>query len=472
MDFILNPDDEVAMLFNLNQFSFSVFSKEVRALSTLALPIMLAQIAAVGIGFVDTVMAGAAGKDDLAAVALGSSAFTTVFITLLGVMTALNPMLAQLFGAGKHQEVGELGRQGLWFGLLIGTAGMLLLLASIQPFIWYLELSANIEHILSHYLIFVAFAIPAAMLHRALHAYASSLNRPKPIMWVSWIALFLNVPLNYVFVYGKLGMPALGGAGCGFATLLIFWFNTIALWIYIRKQSYFQTFALRTPYSKIHWQTMKSIWKLGWPIGFSYFLEVSLFSFIVFLIARFGENEVAAQQVVISLTSVIYMIPQAVGAATTVRVGYALGKGQRQKARYISGVALVFGCLLAVCTMLFLMTLRYPLTQIYTNDMMVMNIAAQVLLFAAFFQFFDFTQCIASYALRGYKITKAPMLIHGIAFWGVGLLPGYWLANAGKMGIFGYWTALILSLAAAAILLVWFLAWHSKKIAQESHSLV
>lgn len=455
------------MLLDLNRYSLTVFGHEAKALTKLALPMMLAQIAAVGVGFVDTVMAGAAGKDDLAAVALGSSAFVTVFVTLMGVMTALNPTISQLWGAGKQSEVGETGRQGLWFGLLLGIIGMVLLLAAIVPFMAYLELSDKVEHMLAWYLGFVALAMPAAMLHRALHAYASSLNRPKPIMWVSWAALLLNIPLNYVFVYGKFGMPALGGAGCGLATLLVFWFNAAALWLYVKKQHYFKAFGLSGGYSKPDFGAMKRLWKLGWPIGFSYFLEVSLFSFIVFLVAKFGADEVAAQQIVISLITLIYMIPQAIGTAATVRVGYTLGRGQRVRARYISGVAVAFGVVLALLTMLVMTVLRYPLAGMYTSDAVVLALAVQVLLPAALYQLFDFTQCIASYALRGYKVTKAPMLIHGIAFWGLGLLPGYWLANGGGMGIFGFWVALIVSLAVAAVLLIWVLEKHSFAIAAD-----
>lgn len=458
------------MLLDINRHSPAVFRKETKSLIALALPMMLAQIAAVGVGFVDTVMAGAAGKDDLAAVALGSSAFVTVFITFMGVMNALNPILSQLFGAGKHAEVGETGRQGLWFGLLLGLAGMVLLLAVIKPFMWYLTLSDNVETMLAQYLFFVALAMPAAMLHRSLHAYASSLNRPKPIMWVSWAALFLNIPLNYMFVYGKFGMPELGGAGCGLASALVFWFNAIALWLYVKKNAYFKPFGLSDGFSRPDWAALKQIWKLGWPIGLSFFLEVSLFSFIVFLIAKFGEDYVAAQQVVISLTSVIYMIPQAVGAAATVRVGYTLGKLQKQRARYISGVSMVLGAVLAVCTLLLLTLLRHPLAAMYTDDAGVLAIATQVLLFAAVFQLVDFTQCIASYALRGYKVTKAPMVVHAIAFWGLGLLPGYILADAAGMGIYGYWTALVLSLSVAAFVLVWLLEKHSRQMAQRSRA--
>ncbi|UOO77834.1 MATE family efflux transporter [Neisseria sp. Dent CA1/247] len=459
------------MLFDLNRYSFPVFHKEGKKLVLLALPMLLAQVAQVGVGFVDTVMAGGAGKDDLAAIALGSSAFVMVYITFLGVMTALNPMIAQLYGAGKYDEVGETGRQSMWFGLMMGVIGMLLIWLAIVPFQKLLNLSENVESMMAQYMLFTGLAMPAAMIHRALHAYASSLNRPRVIMIVSFLAFFLNVPLNYAFVYGKFGMPALGGAGCGVATTLVFWFNAAALWLYVVKQKYFRQFKLTERFSKPDMKVFKQIWKLGAPIGLSFFLEVSLFSCIVFLVARQGEDYVAAQQVVISLTSVIYMIPQSIGSAGTVRVGYTIGRREYTRARYISGVSLVLGVVMAVFTALLLVFLRYPLAGMYTDDAAVLAIAATVLLFAAVFQLGDATQCVASYALRGYKVTKIPMLIHAVAFWGFGLVPGYLLAYSADMGIYGFWTALVISLTVAAVLLVWYLEICSRSVAERKRML-
>lgn len=197
------------MLLDLNAYSWPVFKKEINKLAVLALPMLVAQVAQVGIGFVDTVMAGGAGKDDLAAVALGSSVFATIYITFMGVMTALNPMIAQLFGAGKADEVGETGRQGIWFGVMLGIIGMLLMWLLVWPFQAWLSLSDKVENMMALYMFFTGLAMPAAMVHRALHAYASSLNRPRVIMIVSFLAFLLNIPLNYAFVYGKFGMPAL-----------------------------------------------------------------------------------------------------------------------------------------------------------------------------------------------------------------------------------------------------------------------
>lgn len=446
------------MLLDLTRYSPAAFRREAAKLAVLAMPMLAAQVAQVGVGFVDTVMAGGAGKDDLAAVALGGSAFITVYITFLGIMTALNPMLSQQHGAGETEAVGELGRQGLWYGLLLGILGMLLLWLAIAPLQGYLTLNANVEAQFGQYVGFIALAMPAAMVHRALHAYASSLGRPKPIMWVSWAALLLNIPLNYIFVYGKLGMPALGGAGCGLASALVFWFNALVLWLYVAKQRYFRPFGLMARFSKPDTAVFGQITRLGVPIGLSFFLEVSLFTFIMLLIARLDGNTedfVAAQQVVINITGIIYMIPQGVGTAATVRVGYSVGANELYRARYAAGVAVAVGAALAVCTAVLILLLRHHLVAMYTDDAAVLALGATILLFAAAFQLADAVQCIASFALRGYKVTKLPMLIHALAFWVLGLGLGCWLAFGREMGIYGFWTALVLSLAAAAVALLW-----------------
>lgn len=461
------------MLLDINRYSFTTYKKELSALVVLALPMLLSQVAQVGTGFVDTVMAGGASKEDLAAVALGSSVFITVYVTLMGVMTALNPMISQKHGATKNtanaQQIGEMGRQGLWYGLFIGLLGMGVMWATITPFKATLNLSDYTLHTTGQYLWFVGLAMPAAMIHRALHAYASSLNRPKAIMIVSWICFLINIPLNWIFVYGKFGMPALGGAGCGLATTIVFWINTALLGLYIAKDRHFKPFGLMDKFSPPNLKLLGDITKLGMPIGLSFFIEVSLFTCIMFLVAKLDgntENYVAAQQVVISLTSLIFMIPQSMGIASTVRVGFSLGRNQPATARYISGVSVLSSVVISFATAAFLILFRHQLASMYTDDQAVIIIAGSLILFAAAFQLVDAIQCVASYALRGYKVTTIPMIIHTIAFWGCGLLPGYVLAFYVGMGIYGFWTALVISLTVAAALLLWYLERHSKKLLQ------
>ena len=463
------------MLLDINRYSLTTYKKELSALVTLALPMLLSQIAQVGTGFVDTVMAGSVSIDDLSAVGLGNSLFITIYITLMGVMTALNPMIAQAYGSSKKGDtatdtIGELGRQGLWYGVMMGLIGMVLMWLAILPFkAYFSHLSPRTLATTADYLWFIGLAMPAAMIHRALHAYASSLNKPKVIMIVSWLCFFINIALNYVFVYGKFGMPALGGAGCGLATAIVFWLNAMILGFYIAKDDYFKKFGLTDKFSLPDIKLFSDITRLGVPIGLSFFIEVSLFSVIIFLVAQLGgdgthstENFISAQQIVISITSLIFMIPQSIGIASTVRVGMMLGQRQPIKARYISGVAILTAVGVSFLTALFLVVGRHALADMYTDDMAVIAISGSLILFAAAFQLVDAIQCVASYALRGYKVTKIPMMIHAIAFWGCGLLPGYVLAFYMGMGIYGFWTALVVSLAVAGVLLLWYLEKHSK----------
>lgn len=453
------------MLFDLNRYSAAAFGSEARRILVLAWPMLVAQVAQVGMGFVDTVMAGRVSADDLAAVALGGNVFVTVYVTFMGVMTALNPILSQLFGAGKNASVGEYGRQGLWFGLFLGVTGMLLLWLLIVPVQNLVRLGDYVDRTFGLYVFWVALGMPAAMLHRALHAYASSLNRPKPIMLVSLAALVLNIPLNYIFVYGKLGLPALGGAGCGVATALVFWFNALVLWLYVARHRYFRPFGLMSRFSRPDWAAQREVLKLGVPIGLSFFLEVSLFTFIGLLIARFGVTTVAAQQVVMSITAIFYMLPQSVGTAVAVRVGQNLGLGKLWRARYVSGVGLCIGFAGAVSTALLLLLWRGDLLAFYTRDAAVVALGASLLVLGAFFQLSDATQTIASYALRGYKITRVPMLIHALAFWGLGLGLGSLLGLYLDYGIYGFWTALVVSLTGAAVVLIAYLNVQSRRLA-------
>lgn len=430
---------------------------EVWKIVTLALPILIAQIAQVSVGFVDTVMAGRAGIEDLSAVALGSNIFVTVYVTFIGIMAALNPILSQLFGAGETHQIGEYGRQGLWFGLGIGLIGMILIWLMINPMKSHFHLGEYVEDTFALYLWFIGLGMPAAMLHRALHAYTSALNRPRLIMVVSILALLLNIPLNYAFIYGKWGMPALGGAGCGVASALVFWFNALALAIYIAYQRYFTPFGLWKKFSWPNWQIQRQFLQLGMPIGLSFFLEVSLFTFIGLLIVPFGVLQVDTQQILANITTIIYMLPQSIGIALCIRVGQTIGVGDMRFARYVSWVGIGLGVLVAFLTAALLLLTRHHLATIYTTNQMIIQQVAGLLLFAAIFQISDAIQTISSYALRGYKLSKIPVVIHAISFWVLGLGLGSFMGIVLGWGLYGFWGALVIALSSAAVALVYYL---------------
>lgn len=456
------------MFFDLNRTPPRRFVAESDQIVRLALPMMIAQVAQVATGFVDTVMSGHVSTDDLAAVSLGSSVFITVYVTLIGLVTALNPILAQLYGAGRHDEIGPTGFQGLWFGLMVGIAGMLLMLGLEAPLGHALALPPAVIAKTRLFITGTALAMPAAMLHRSLHAFASSLNRPRAIMLMSVAALALNIPLNYMLIHGLYGLPRMGGAGCGWASAAAFWFNACALLIYVATSRHFRRFGLLRHPAAPDWRMQAAILRLGLPIGLSFFVEVSLFSFIALLISRFGTAVVASHQIVISFSSIIYMVPQSISNALSVRVGQAVGAGRYRDARMVSGVGLVLGLVAALLIMLLVLGLREPIIRLYTNDPQLVAIGATLLVYAAVYQLADATQTIASGALRGYKLTAIPMAIHITSFWGVGLGLGLvlgltdWLTTR-PMGVYGFWSALVLSLSVAALLLIRYLARQSRR---------
>ncbi|WP_024303526.1 MATE family efflux transporter [Pseudogulbenkiania sp. MAI-1] len=466
------------MFFGLSREPRARIVAESRQILALALPIMVAQVAHVAMGFVDTVMSGRVSTNDLAAVSLGSSVFITVYVTLIGIATALNPLIAHLFGAGEREEIGETVRQGLWFCLFLGLIGSALMIFG-QPWLRdWLTLSSDVEDKVMLFLDGVALGMPAAMMQRALHAFASSLNKPRPIMLVGVAALLLNIPLNYALIHGLYGLPAMGGAGCGWATAAALWFNLLALLGYIVRHPHFQPYAFTHRWSWPDWSRYGAMLKLGLPIGLSFFFEVSLFSFIAFLVAKLGTTVVASHQAVINVSSIIYMLPQSISTAMSVRVGQAVGAGDYHQARFTAGTGLLTGLVLAGLTMLLMLALREDIIRLYTTDPEVIRIGAGLLFFAAVFQLTDATQSISSGALRGYKITTGPMIIHVVSFWGLGLGLGMVLGLSDwplpflalPMGIEGFWAALVFSLSVAAVLLVGYLSRESRRRLVRQHT--
>ncbi|UTH74508.1 MATE family efflux transporter [Chromobacterium sp. IIBBL 290-4] len=455
------------MLFELNRASRAEIVREARQIAHLALPMMVAQIAQVATGFVDTVMAGRVGTDDLAAVSLGASVFITVYVTLMGVVAALNPILSHHLGAGDKRGFSRDAGQGLWFGLLLGTLGGALMLALEPALRHWLHMPPQVVDKVMLFITGAAIGMPAAMAHRALHAYASSLGHPKAIMVVSLIALGLNIPLNYILIHGLYGFPKMGGAGCGWATGFAFCFNCLALLAYVSWHKKFADSRILAGLTRPDWRRFAAFMKLGLPIGLSFFVEVSLFSFIALLIAELGTVVVATHQSVLNFSSLIYMLPQSVATALSVRVGHHAGAGDYKAACFISGVGMMMGLCMAGAAMILVLLLREPIMWMYSTDPRVIAMGTTLLLFAAVYQLTDAAQTIASGALRGYKLTTIPMLIHITSFWvvglGLGILLGLTDCIVPRMGIYGFWTALVISLTVAGLLLTFYLARASRR---------
>jgi MATE family multidrug resistance protein len=304
-----------------------------------------------------------------------------------------------------------------------------------------------------------SLAIPLFACYRVLYGYSTSINQTKPLMVISLGALLLNIAVNSALVFGNFGFPRLGGLGCAWATVATVVFNLLALlWWTSHAPAYRVTWPFNR-YEPPHWPQIRALLKLGLPIGVTYFAETSAFSLIALLIAEFGSTQMAAHQIALNFTSLLFMIPLSLGLALLTRVGQSLGAGDPVQARYQSWVGVALGLGFAVVTAGVIALASQTIAGAYTSDTTVIALTAQLLILAAIFQLSDATQVITSCAIRGYKVTRSPMAIHLTAFWVFSLPLGYclglapsWMpwAPAQPMAAKGFWIALVVGLTIAA----------------------
>lgn len=431
--------------------------RELRDLLRLALPIMIAQVATTAMGFVDAVMAGRVSPRDLAAVALGNSIWIPVFLLMTGTLLATTPKVAQRFGAGKLHEISPVVRQALWLAVVTGLSATLILI-SAEPILHLMKVDPELIKPCMGYLHGIASGLPAVALYYVLRCLSDGLGRTVPSMVIGLCGLALNIPINYIFIYGHFGVPAMGGVGCGWATAIVMWAMMLGMAGWVHWAPAYRKIQLFSRFDWPQWAVIKRLVSVGLPIGIAVFAESSIFAVIALLIGSLGATVVAGHQIALNVSALMFMIPYSLAMAVTVRVGQSLGRQQPRDARFSAGVgmgaALAYACLSA--SLMYL--LREPIASIYTNDPMVIQVASMLIVYSALFQFSDGIQVTAAGALRGYQDTRVTMILTLLAYWGIGLPVGYalgltdWFGAA--RGPSGLWEGLIAGLTCAALMLL------------------
>lgn len=431
-------------------------STEARSLLRLATPIIIAQLATTAMGFVDAVMAGRVGPRDLAAVALGNSIWVPVFLLMTGILLATTPKVAQRFGAGQQAEIGPLVRQALWLAAAVGAGGCGLLL-SAEPVLHLMKVDPELIEPCMGYLQGIAFGLPAVALYYVLRCCSDGLGRTRPSMVIGLSGLMLNIPLNYVFIYGHLGLPAMGGVGCGWASGIVMWFMALAMALWVGRAAAYRQAQVFARFDWPQWSVIKRLLTVGLPIGIAVFAESSIFGVIALLIGSLGSTVVAGHQIALNVSSLVFMIPYSLGMAVTVRVGQAIGAGDARQARFAAGVGMGTALAYACFSASLMLWLREPIASIYTTDTAVIQIASMLIVYSALFQFSDAIQVTAAGALRGYQDTRVTMILTLFAYWGIGLPVGYLLGLTEHFGPAsgpsGLWQGLIVGLTCAALML-------------------
>lgn len=420
----------------------------------LALPLMGAQLAQMGMGVVDAVMAGNYSSADLAGVALGGSVFWPVMMLMMGMLQALTPTIAQLKGANRITEIGEVVRQGMWLALMGGAVAAFLLNHIGFVYAW-MNVAPEPAAISIPYLKMCSFGVPALMLFFSLRFLADGTGFTRPALYISLAALCLKVPLNYVLIYGMFGLPEMGGVGCGLAQAIIMWWQLALIVIVVTRKRFAPT-TWMSRFTWPHWTHIKPLLVLGIPIGATIFAEMGLFSLTTLLLGRFGSEVVSSHNIAMNLNGVLFMPALALGMASTIRIGHRVGANEVIQARSTALIAMGSTIMVAIAGCIAIYLFREDMVSWYTREPEVVSLSATLLLFVVFFLIFDASQATAAGALRGYKDTRVPMWIAIFSYWGVGLplectLGFGWIGE--PMGVFGFWIGLAAGVGTAAILL-------------------
>jgi MATE family multidrug resistance protein len=434
--------------------------QEWKILVVLGLPIMVAQLAQMANGVVDTMMAGHASARDLAAVGIGTGIWGPVLLFFIGLLSALQPLISGHRGAENYARIMPVTWQGLYIALF-GSVVMAAILTHVRPIFVLLGLDAETTDIAQGYLDALAWGIPAVLLLNSLRGLTDGMGHTRIIMAFSLVSTIINVPFNYLFIFGfSIGdfhVAPMGGVGCGWATAASNWIAVIALLIYLNRNKDYKAFHLIGDWTKPDWFEIKHILQLGLPIGLAMFVEVSMFCAIALFLSPLGPTVIAGHQIVLNAISLFFMVPLSLGMAITLRVSFLIGAEEHFKARLLARSVIFLALGISCINAPILFFGGKFIASLYTSDNAVQIIAIELFTLGAIFQITDVIQVAMINVLRGYKDTKIPMFIMLFSFWCVCLPLGYvltfknWLHT--PMGAAGFWMALIVGLLSAALLL-------------------
>ncbi|PLS07139.1 MATE family efflux transporter [Neobacillus cucumis] len=427
--------------------------EKTKQIFVLLVPILVTQLGMFSMVFFNTIMSGRYSSSDLAGVAIGTSIWSPVFNGISGIFLAVSPIAAQRFGQNKKEEVSTVVKNGIYLSVIIAILIIILGYFFLNPILDYMDLSPRVHETAFDYLVGLSYGLLPLFIFNVLRSFIYALGKTRVIMIIMLLSLPINLVLNYVLIFGKFGFPELGGAGAGYATAITDWvFLAMTIFI-VMKQDPFSTFRIFSNLREFSWERCKEILKIGVPMGLSVFFETTVFAIVTILLSKFSVTTIAAYQSALNVVSFIYMIPISISTALTVLVGFEVGARRYKDAKQYSWLGIGVSVLIAIGTGLLVVAFRYQVAGLYSNESAVINLTANFLIFALFFQISDAIQATAQAALRGYKDVNVAFIMTLIAYWLICLPTGYLLANFTSLGARGYWIGLTIGLLAAGICL-------------------
>ncbi|MFK3959035.1 MATE family efflux transporter [Pseudalkalibacillus hwajinpoensis] len=427
--------------------------EKIKLLAFILYPILITQVGLYSMNFVDTIMSGRAGANDLAGVAIGSSLWVPVFTGLSGILLAITPIVSHYIGAKQEDRVSFSVLQGIYLSIALSVSILVVGYFILDPILNTMDLNNKVAQIAKDYLIGLSFGIIPLFIYSVLRSFFDALGETRTTMLVTLTSLPINVFFNYVLIFGKWGFPQLGGVGAGYASAITYWFILlIALLVVIRVRP-FRAYRIFKRFYPISFSTWKEQLKIGVPIGFSIFFEVSIFAAVTLLMSTYTTETIAAHQAAINFASLLYMIPLSISMALTIAIGFEVGGRRLQDAKQYSYMGIVFAVLMALLSALCLILFNDTVASWYTSNQKVFDLIKVFLIYAIFFQLSDAVAAPIQGALRGYKDVNVTLVMSLISYWVIGLPSGFLLAKYTAFGPYGYWVGLSAGLFVAAITL-------------------
>lgn len=441
---------------------FTQIHRHIKQLMTVMIPILIAQISVVGMNFINTAMSGHAGPNDLAGVSVGAGLCYPPLASIVGLLMAGTPMLAQLKGRRDKKNIPIVVRTGLFLAIIIGVIFITSYFLFIDTLMNSLQLTPPVEKIARGYLLAMMGSVLFEALVIPLRALTDTIGNTSISMKLFLIALPINALFNYLLIYGNFGFPQLGGIGSGISSMITY-IILFLLFLYITWSD--SRFMGKKIFSQI--TTTKKIWKeylsLGLPNGLGIFMETSLFGLIIIFIAKFGTTVLAAYQVANNFSTLAYMFPLSCSMALTILVGTAVGGENYDKARTFRSAGLFLSIIGSFITFILTITLREEIASIYSADLTVIKEAGHFLIYAAAWQMFDAIAAPIQGILRGYKDAQIPFFLMLIAYWGICFPSCLFLDHTLGNGAFAYWQGIDFGIACSAILVTLRLIYVEKK---------
>lgn len=429
----------------------------------IAYPVMLSQLGHILVSVADSMMVGQLGAIPLAAVSLSNGIFALVMMFGIGLSMAMTPLIAAADGNHDQKESSYIFRHGM---LINQCAGILLCIFIVlaAPALYHFDQPEAVVNLTVPYLRILAISLIPLLFFQSFKQYAEGLSFTRVAMFITIGANVLNASLNYVLIFGKFGLPAMGLNGAGWSTLVSRIVMALVMMWYVYQAPWFLRQPLLPKLKTLHKRMITRLLKIGVPLGLQYIFEVSAFSIAAILMGWLGAKALAAHQIALNLAAVSYMMATGIGAAATVRVGNQLGKNDIGNLRKAGFTAFLMGIgLMSISAFIFIVADHF-LPSLYIDDPVVIELAASLLIIAAFFQLSDGVQAVGLGALRGLADVKVPTVITLLAYWVLALPLAYWLAFPIGLGPHGIWYGLLAGLTFAAIFLFSRFLWVSQKL--------